>query len=333
MTSEGALLNRIRQAVLSDGGSKARCVRLGIGDDAAILKPRPGREMIVSSDFLIEGVHFLPADPPNAVGYKALARAVSDLAAMGAEPLSFLLNLAMPSARTGAWLDKFLKGMDQATRKFRIPLIGGDLANNEKVAVCVVVIGDVPSGRAVQRSGARPGDLIYVSGKLGAARLGLEISLKRFDKRRDARSLLASHLCPSPRLELGSWLASHRVATAMMDISDGLSIDLARLCESSRVGAVVYADCIPEARIPEPWRRRLRLSPSAALGFALNGGDDYELVFTVPERGVKQLKRAPGGVRLTCIGEVTRKREILLINSTGQESLLQIHGWDHFRRE
>ena len=269
MTSEGALLNRIRKAVLSDGGGKAACVRLGIGDDAAILKLRRGRELIVSSDFLIEGVHFLPSDPPNAVGYKALARAVSDLAAMGAEPLGFLLNLAMPAARTGAWLDKFLKGIDQAARKFCMHLIGGDLANNEKVAVCVVVIGDVPSGRAVQRSGARPGDLIYVSGKLGAARLGLEISLKRFDKRRDARSLLSSHLCPSPRLELGSWLASHRVATAMMDISDGLSIDLARLCESSRVGAVVYADCIPEARIPEPWRRRLRLSPAAALGFAL----------------------------------------------------------------
>ena len=155
MTSEGALLNRIRKAVLSDGGRKAGCVRLGIGDDAAILKPRRGRELIVSSDFLIEGVHFLSADPPNAIGYKALARAVSDLAAMGAEPIGFLLNLAMPSARTGAWLDKFLKGMDQAARKFRIPLIGGDLAKNEKVAVCVVVLGDVPSGRAIQRSGAR----------------------------------------------------------------------------------------------------------------------------------------------------------------------------------
>lgn len=332
MTSEGALLNRIRKAVLSDGGRKAGCVRLGIGDDAAILKPRRGRELILSSDFLIEGVHFLSADPPNAIGYKALARAVSDLAAMGAEPIGFLLNLAMPSALTGAWLDKFLKGMDQAARKFCIPLIGGDLANNEQVAICIVVLGDVPSGRAIQRSGARPGDLIYVSGRLGAARLGLEISRKRFDKRRDARSLLAPHLYPTPRLKLGSWLASHGVATAMMDISDGLSIDLARLCEASRVGAILYADCIPEARIPEPWRQRLRLSPSAGLDFALNGGDDYELVFTVPERRVKELKRAPTGVRLTCIGEVTRKQELLLINSAGQESLLQIHGWDHFRR-
>ncbi len=238
----------------------------------------------------------------------------------------------MPSALTGAWLDNFLTGMDQAARTFRIPLIGGDLAKSEKVAVCVVVLGDVPSGRAIQRSGARPGNLIYVSGRLGAARLGLEISRKRFDKRRDARSLLAPHLYPTPRLKLGSWLASHGVATAMMDISDGLSIDLARLCEASRVGAILYADCIPEARIPEPWRQRLRLSPSAGLDFALNGGDDYELVFTVPERRVKELKRAPTGVRLTCIGEVTRKQELLLINSAGQESLLQIHGWDHFRR-
>src|SRR5271169_3444082 len=132
MTSEGALLNRIRKAVLSDGDRRSGCVRLGIGDDAAILKPRPGRELIVSSDFLIEGVHFLSADPPNAIGYKALARAVSDLAAMGAEPTGFLLNLAMPSARTRAWLDRFLEGMDQAARKFCIPLVGGDLSNNEK---------------------------------------------------------------------------------------------------------------------------------------------------------------------------------------------------------
>jgi len=333
MTSEGALLNRIRKAVLSDGGRKAGCVRLGIGDDAAVLKPRRGRELIVSSDFLIEGVHFLPFHPANAIGYKALARAVSDLAAMGAEPIGFLLNLAMPSARTGAWLDKFLTGMDKAARKFCIPLIGGDLSNNRNVAVCVAVLGDVQSGRAIQRSGARSGDLIYVSGKLGAARLGLELMLRHFDKRRDARSLLSPHLYPSPRLKLGTWLASHLIPTAMMDISDGLSIDLARLCESSRVGAILYADCIPEARIPEPWRRRLRLPPAAGLDFALNGGDDYELVFTVPEQRVKELKHAPSGVRLTCIGEVTRKRELLLVNSTGQESSLQIHGWDHFRRE
>jgi thiamine-monophosphate kinase len=333
MTSEGALLNRIRKAVLSDGGRRAGCVRLGIGDDAAILKPGRGRELILSSDFLIEGVHFLPADPPNAIGYKALARAVSDLAAMGAAPIGFLLNLAMPPARTGAWLNKFLGGLDHAARKFRISLIGGDLAKNSKADICVVVLGDAPSGRAIRRSGARPGDLIYVSGKLGAARLGLAISLKRFDKRRDARSLLTPHLYPSPRLELGSWLASRRAATAMMDISDGLSIDLARLCEASRTGAVIYADCIPAVRIREAWRRRLHLSPASALDFALNGGDDYELVFTVPERRVKELKRAPSGVRLTCIGEVTRKREVLLVNSTGQESPLQIHGWDHFRRE
>src|SRR5271169_2412548 len=137
MTSEGALLNRIRKAVLSDGDRRSGCVRLGIGDDAAILKPRRGRELVVSSDFLIEGVHFLPSHPANTVGYKALARAVSDLAAMGAEPLGFLLNLAMPSARTGAWLDRFLKGMDQAARKFRIPLIGGDLAKSDKAAVCI----------------------------------------------------------------------------------------------------------------------------------------------------------------------------------------------------
>src|SRR5271169_5539789 len=122
MTSEGALLNRIRKAVLSDGDRRSGCVRLGIGDDAAILRPRRGRELVVSSDFLIEGVHFLSDSPAKAIGYKALARSVSDLAAMGAEPLGFLLNLGLPTKRTGAWLDGFLKGIDGAARQFRIVL-------------------------------------------------------------------------------------------------------------------------------------------------------------------------------------------------------------------
>ena len=331
MTSEGSLLNRIRRAVLSDGALTAGSVRLGIGDDAAIIKLRRGRELVASSDFLIEGVHFLSSHPPNAIGYKALARGVSDLAAMGADPIGFLLNLAMPSRRTGAWLDEFLKGMDTAARKFRISLIGGDLARNKKVAICIVVLGDCPSDRATRRSGARPGDLIYVSGKLGAARLGLEISRKRFDKRRGASSLLSPYLYPSPRLTLGSWLARHRVATAMMDISDGLSIDLARLCEASQVGATLDADRIPKVHIPQAWRRRLRLAPATALDFALHGGDDYELLFTVNPRHARLLSRPPGGVPLTHIGEVTRRPKILLVSSARQESVLQPRGWDHFR--
>ena len=332
MTSERSVLNRISRAVLSAGASGAGRVLLGIGDDAAILKPRRGRELVISSDFLIEGVHFLSSYPPKAIGYKALARAVSDLAAMGAEPLGFLLNLALPSGRTGQWLGGFLSGVNDAARKIRILLIGGDLATFEKAAVCVVVLGDGKPGRLIRRQGARPGDLIYVSGKLGAARLGLEIIRQRQDKRRDAPLLVAPHYYPQPRLKLGAWLADQRLATAMMDISDGLSIDLARLCEASQVGAILNAERLPIVGIPGQWRRRLNLAASEAQNYALNGGDDYELLFTVPKRQVGKLRHPPGGIPLTCIGEITKSEDLVLVDSKRQASLLKPKGWDHFQR-
>ncbi len=305
-------------------------MRLGIGDDAAILKSRRGRELVVSSDFLIEGVHFLSSYPPKAIGYKALARSASDLAAMGAEPLGFLLNLALPPGRTGAWLDGFLSGVDEAARKIRIPLIGGDLASAQEAMVCVVALGDGKPGRLLRRDGARPGDLIYVSGKLGAAKLGLEIIRQQQDKRPDARSLVATHYYPQPRLKLGAWLADQRLATAMMDVSDGLSIDLARLCEAGQVGAVVRAEHLPIVGIPEPWQHRLNLAASEAQNYALNGGDDYELLFTVPKLKVRKLRHPPGGIALTCIGEIIRNRKLLLVDSAGRKTILKRGGWDHF---
>lgn len=331
MTSERSLLNRIRRAVLSAGEAGAGNVRLGIGDDAAILRPRRGRELVVSSDFLIEGVHFLSSYPPEAIGYKALARCVSDLAAMGAEPLGFMLNLALPLERTGTWLDGCLRGLDIAARNLRIPLIGGDLATSEKIAICIVVFGDGRANRMVHRDGARPGDLIYVSGKLGAARLGLEVIRTRLDRRRDASALLAPHYYPQPRLQLGDWLAKHRVASALMDVSDGLSMDLSRLCEASRVGATVEAARIPIVGISKAWRRRLKLAPGATLDYALNGGDDYELLFTVPKRHVPALKRAPEKLSLACIGEITQDRQLRIVNEAGRKSALKPTGWDHFQ--
>jgi thiamine-monophosphate kinase len=330
MNSEGALLKRIRHAVLSAGEKGARPVRLGVGDDAAIFVPRRGRELVISSDFLLEGVHFTSSHSSDAIGYKTLARGVSDLAAMGAAPLGFLLNLAMPSRRTGTWLGGFLNGLDRAARSFHIRLIGGDLAKSPQIAICVVVTGDTPTGRSIRRSGARAGDLIYVSGTLGAARLGLEIMLQHQNRRRDAAPLLKQHLYPQPRLGLGCWLARHRAASAMMDISDGLSIDLARLCEASRVGAVLYEDRIPAVSIPNSWRTRLGLGQRTNLEFAFHGGDDYELLFTVPKRYVGVLNRWRGAVPVTCIGEIRKGRGILLVTTTGTHSLKPL-GWDHFK--
>jgi len=330
--SESELLTRIRRAVPSVWGkSRQAGVHFGIGDDAAVLQVKPGHELVASSDWFVEGSHFLRnMHPPESVGYKSLVRAASDLAAMGATPSCFLLNLALPANALGGWLDGYLRGLRRAARSCRILLVGGDLARSERIGVSVTVFGNVMKGRATLRSGARPGDLIHVSGTLGAACLGLKLLLNRSTVRGGgARS---AHLYPPIRLELGAWLSRRRLPSAMMDISDGLSTDLARLCEASGVGAKLYADRIPRVGISERDRQRLRLPVDAALDFALHGGDDYELLFTVPPKLVSQVGKRRGHVALTCIGEITRSRRLELVGPSGRASPLVPKGWDHFRR-
>jgi thiamine-monophosphate kinase len=184
----------------------------------------------------------------------------------------------------------------------------------------------------MRRSEARPGDFIYVSGHLGAARLGLEILLKHRGAEAGAGQLLAPHFYPPLRLDLGEWIARERIASAMMDISDGLSIDLGRLCESSRVGAEIDAGHIPRVGISRVWRERLHLAPGAAFEFALHGGDDYELLMTVPPHRIHKLRRAPGRIPLTCIGKITRDRRMVLVDASGRTQAFLEKGWDHFSR-
>ncbi len=334
MNKESKLVARITEAVRSAGVRAASTgLRLGIGDDAALLAPRRGFDVVVSSDFFTEGAHFIAGvHPPESVGYKSLIRAVSDLSAMGAEPGYFLLNLALPSEKTGAWLGGYVEGLGRAARNARILLIGGDLASSERVSIAITVIGYAKAGQTMLRSGARPGDLIYVSGRLGAARLGLEILRKRSGGVAGARRLLAPHLYPPLRLELGAWIAHERIASAMMDVSDGLSIDLARMCEASGVGAAIEAERIPCAAVSSAWMKRLRLPPSAPLEFALHGGDDYELLMTVPPHRAHKIRRVPGRIQLTCIGKVTRERRLIIVDGGGRSKPLQVKGWDHFSR-
>jgi len=322
-----------RRAARRRGGARGQLfVPLGIGDDAAVLSPGGRGEWVVSCDAFIEGIHFwAKVHPAESVGYKALARATSDLAAMGATPRFFLLSLALPAGCAGAWLDGFLTGMRRAALRLGMSLIGGDTTRSASVCVSVTVLGEVAPGRAVTRSGARPGDIIYVSGRLGRAELGLRLlknlgSAKRMADGRDWRRVLEPHLYPKVRVELGAWLARNRVASAMMDLSDGLSTDLARLCATSHVGARIWAERIPcvDARAFGEKLDPLRL--------ALHGGEDYELLFTVPRRLTARLRKAPSFEELTAIGEIVRGKRILLVDAAGRERRLDPRGWDPFRK-
>src|SRR5215467_5536652 len=217
-------------ASLRQGRGVSPQVLLGAGDDAALFRPRPGYELVLTCDWFLEGTHFLrDKNPPDSVGWKCLARAASDVAAMGGIPRCFLLSLAIPSSYTGRWLDEFLTGLRRASRKFQCVLAGGDTTRSNKTLINVTVGGEVRRGRAVQRSGARPGDVVFVSGRLGEAELGLQIlkRIKRGANSTDSRQ--KKHLYPEPRIALGRWLAERRLVSSMMDVSDGLSTDLSRL--------------------------------------------------------------------------------------------------------
>jgi thiamine-monophosphate kinase len=325
MPSEQDLIERIRKALPSRAGAGG--LLLGIGDDAALVRPSPRTDCVVSCDSFLEGIHYLNrSHSPDSVGYKSLARAASDLAAMGATPRYFLLSLALPVGRTGIWLNGFLRGLSRAARSFRLSLAGGDTAQFPQVVISITVVGELERGLAVRRSGARPGHLLYVSGTLGRAQLGLDLVLRGWDRTRRWRPLLRHHLYPQPRLALGSWLAHHRLASAMIDLSDGLSTDLTRLCQSSGVGARLDEARIPAVRVPAALQRR----GLNRLAMALHGGDDYELLFAVPPRLENRLRRAPGVASLTRIGEITRKKEIVLVSHEGRETRLYPRGWDHF---
>src|SRR5712692_10925336 len=329
MTTETSLIERIRARIPSQPQAvRAGALRVGIGDDAAVLRPPRRAEWVLSCDAFLENVHFLlQAHPAEVVGFKALARATSDLAAMGAAPRLFLLSLALPSNRAGQWLDGFLAGMAQAARKFGLVLAGGDTAQHPTVAISVTVLGEVASGRAVTRSGARPGDLLYVTGRLGAAQLGLELVLRGLYRQRRLRPLMRPHFSTELRLGLGQWLSRRRLASAMIDTSDGLSTDLGHLCRSSRVGARVWAERLPAVRVPPALQRQ----GFDALELALHGGEDYQLLFTVSRRLRKAIPSSHRDVPITLIGEITRGRDIVLVGSDGRGTPLAARGWDHFR--
>jgi thiamine-monophosphate kinase len=333
LIDEDQLIERIAKAVPSVRGTHARgFVRLGIGDDAAVLAPGVGSEWVLSCDQFVDGVHFRAETyPADSVGYKSLVRATSDLAAMGASPQIFFLTLALSANRTGKWLDAVLRGMGRAARQLGMRLAGGDTTRSQKVSMSITVLGERKPAGAVTRAGARLGDAVCVSGRLGRAALGLEL-IERHPGAGPAgiSRLLLPHLYPKIRIELGAWLARNRMASAMMDISDGLSTDLGRLCRASGVGARLWTGRIPCVMIPDAAARLLRGRRPDPLRLALHGGEDYELVFTLPRKNLKRLRYAPGVGELTVIGEIERGSGITMVGADGRERRLEPGGWDPF---
>lgn len=295
---------------------------LALGDDAALWAEKRGAELILTCDWFLEGTHFLrDKHPADAVGWKCLARATSDIAAMGGVPQCFLMGMALPENLTGKWLDGFLRGLRRASRALGCELAGGDTTRRDDVLISIAVIGEAARGAALRRTGARTGDALFVSGTLGEADLGLRELQRAHGMARGSNAALRKHLYPQPRLELGQWLAENRLATAMMDVSDGLSTDLPRLCAASGVGARIDADSLPVGSLTD-------LQDARKL--ALHGGDDYELLFSVARKSAERIPKEFRGLRLTKIGEMTRQRKILVAEGT-ETVPLEPGGWDPFR--
>jgi thiamine-monophosphate kinase len=309
------------------GIRKNSSVLAGIGDDCSVLRlaAHAGKsdDMLVTTDFTLEGIHFRRDwHSPESVGHRCLARGLSDIAAMGGEPVAVFLSLALPRELAQTWVRGFVQSLIGLAKRHGVTLAGGDTAESPGgILADIIVVGSVPRGKALLRSGARPGDLIYVSGELGGSAAAVTEMQGNPDRKLNPRRYLG-HFFPKPRIELGRLLREKGLVTAMIDTSDGLSTDLAHICEESGVGAEILSASLPRARVGKPSRK-------VDFKFALHGGEDYELLFSAPSG--ERIPARIAGVPITKIGRITRRRKILLLTEgVGRE--LEPQGWEHFRK-
>jgi thiamine-monophosphate kinase len=356
---ERELIAQIRRAA-----GAGRGVARGIGDDCAVLRIPAGHEALVTTDFSLEDVHFRREwHPAESVGHRCLTRGLSDIAAMGGEPIAAFLSLALPGDLPQEWVHGFLRGFAKLARKFNITLAGGDTAQSPplpggnvrvpsgagarraldggeaagKILADVVVVGSVARGKAVLRSGARAGDDIFVTGTLGGAAAVLHRLMAEAERgksraragvrpadglkrRLHAKGIEHKHFFPTPRIEVGRWLRARGLASAMIDLSDGLSTDLTHICEESGAGAWIAEPAVPVA-------------PGASFEEALNGGDDYELLFTAPAARHGRIPERIAGVTVRWIGTVTKRPGVWLVAPDMKSRReLKPRGWEHFRQ-
>lgn len=300
---------------------------LGIGDDCALLQVPPGQQLAMSMDVLVEGVHFPFAVDPTLIAQRALAVNLSDLAAMGATPLCFMLGLTLPEA-TEQWLEPFVRGLRMGVERYQCLLAGGNLTRGP-LQICIQVQGLVPAGKALLRSGARPGDEVWVSGSPGLAALALDMLQGRLNSvvTPDDRQLLRqAYWQPEPRLALGQ--ALRPVASSAQDVSDGVLADLAHIATASKVRIEVQEVLLPFAP------QLTILAPERATQLLLGGGDDYELVFTAPVAAHAAVEAAArnSGTRVTRIGQVLEGAGVVVLGRNGNPLVLPQPGYDHFAR-
>jgi thiamine-monophosphate kinase len=282
----------------------------GIGDDCAILQPPPAHQLLVTTDFSLEGIHFRREwHPPESIGHRCLTRGLSDIAAMAGAPVAIFISLALPADLPQSWVNRFFKGLFNLADQHGVPVAGGDTAQSPSgVLADIIVVGSVPREAALLRAGAKAGDRIYVTGKLG---LGGATVRRMYAGEHIRPASAKAYFYPQPRLAVA--LKLRGIASALIDISDGLSTDLSHICEESGVGAVVDSSAVPVAK-------------SATLTDALHGGDDYELLFTSSKRVPQRIF----GVPITSVGEIRQGSRLWIRDAKGQKQPLDRRGWEHF---
>ena len=320
---EKVLISEIRKLANSWAHKRrSRGIVTGIGDDCAVLRKPASTDILVTTDFTLEGVHFRREwHPADSVGHRCLARGLSDIAAMGGKPTAAFLSLAVPRDLPQSWVNAFTHAITHLAGKYGAALAGGDTAQSPNgILADIIVVGTAPKDRAILRSGAHPGDRIFVSGELGGSAAAVQELGK--DHAKVNPKWFQRHFYPEPRVVIGQFLQRKGIASAMIDTSDGLSTDLAHICRESKVGAEIDRAQIPRARVG---RTRREVTPD----LALHGGEDYELLFTAPSRG-----RVPDeivGVRITEIGRITARKGLFLRTGYSVERLVP-RGWEYFRK-
>jgi thiamine-monophosphate kinase len=310
-------------AVTKEFRSQKRGLIIGIGDDAAVIQGKK-KLLLLTKDLLIENVHFIvPLHPPYELGRKALNVNLSDIAAMGGRAKYALLGLGLRKKMEPIWVERFFLGFKSAAQESGVELIGGDISASNNVVISVTVVGTAE--RVILRNGARPGDLIFVSGYLGDAAAGLKLLKEGFQTgiNRQADALIKAFLDPKPQLALGRVLSLRKLASAMIDTSDGLSVDLQHICEESCTGADVYFEKLPLSP-------QIRVFEKNPLSLSLHGGEDYQLLFTAPPKNLPALAKLERRYSLHWIGRITGRKKIRAIDRNGRSQLLEARGYQHF---